>query len=157
MAFYTDEAFKRYCGVNRPTFGAMLGVLEEAEQAKRKPGCPSQLALAAPLLLTLRYWREYRTLFHVGASFGVHESSAQRIVTQVENRLVASGRFSLPHRHRGLELASALSAVIIDATETPLERAQKKQRRYYRGKEKRHTLKTQLLIEPSRAVILLTA
>ena len=76
MTFHTDEAFKRYCGVNRPTFGAMLEVLEEAERAKRKPGRPSKLVLADPLLLTLQYRREYRTLFHVGASFGVHESSA---------------------------------------------------------------------------------
>ncbi|WP_374225526.1 transposase family protein, partial [Escherichia coli] len=31
------------------------------------------------LLPTLSYWREYRTQFHVAASYGLHESSAGRV------------------------------------------------------------------------------
>ncbi|MEZ5590253.1 MAG: transposase family protein [Gammaproteobacteria bacterium] len=51
-------------------FDEMVEVLEAAEQTKRKPGRPSELSVADQLLLTLQYWREYRTLFHVGACFG---------------------------------------------------------------------------------------
>jgi hypothetical protein len=122
---YSDEAFKRYCGVNHSTFNAMVKVLEEAEQAKRKPGRPSKLSLPDKVLLTLQYWREYRTFFHAGASVGIHESNAQRIVTKVEDRLAASGQFSLPSHHRATQLGEDLVAVVIDATETPIERPKK--------------------------------
>lgn len=122
---FSNEAFKRYCGVKRVLFDEMVEVLEAAEQAKRKPGRPSELSVADQLLLTLQYWREYRTLFHVGACFGVHESSAQRIVTKVERRLLDSGRFNLPNRHRALELGEELELVLIDASETPIERPKK--------------------------------
>ena len=57
----------------------MVEVVEQGEQAKRKPGRPSKLSVPDQVLLMLTYWREYRTLFHVGAEAGLHESSAQRI------------------------------------------------------------------------------
>jgi transposase len=122
---YSDEAFKRYCGVKRPTFTAMVEELKETEKAKQKSGRPSKLSLHDQLLLTLQYWREYRTLFHLGASFGIHESSAQRIVTKVEDRRASSGRFSLPSHHRSTELGTNLMVVLIDATETTIERPKK--------------------------------
>ena len=81
--------------------------------------------MADQLLLTLQYWREYRTLFHVGACFGVHESTAQRMVSKVERRLLDSGRFNLPSRHRALQLGEDLKLVLLDATETPIERPKK--------------------------------
>ena len=64
-----DEAFKRYCGVRREIFNEMREVQQAAERAKRKSGRPS-LSLEDQLLLTLQYWREYRTLFHVASDFG---------------------------------------------------------------------------------------
>ncbi|MEQ1231050.1 transposase family protein, partial [Acinetobacter junii] len=36
-------------------------------------------------LMTLSYWREYRTLFHVAMSYGIHESTASRIIHKIEN------------------------------------------------------------------------
>lgn len=117
-------AFRRFCGVPRPTFLAMLEVLEQAEAAK-KPGRPSKLDPADQLLLALSYWREYRTLFHIAGEYGLHESSAQRIVVKVENQLIRSGRFSLPPRHTLLEEGSRTSVVMLDATESPIERPKK--------------------------------
>lgn len=102
----------------------MLKVLEAAEAAKRKPGRPSKLALPDQLLLTLSYWREYRTLFHLAASYGIHETTAMRIVKKVEDALIASGRFSLPKRDQG-EGERAWVVVVIDSTETPIERPKK--------------------------------
>ncbi|QLQ32182.1 MAG: transposase family protein [Candidatus Thiothrix singaporensis] len=60
------EAFKRLVGIPPDLFREQLAVLEQAERAKRKSGRPSPLSLADQLLLTLGYWREYRTLFHLG-------------------------------------------------------------------------------------------
>lgn len=152
-----DASFKRYCGVDREVFNELLQVQQEAEQGKRKTGRPSELSLADQILLTLQYWREYPSFFHLGVRFGLHESTVCRIVRKVERRLLDSRRFSLPKRDRALELGEDLKLVLLDATETPIERPKKKQRRYYSGKKKRHTIKSQLLIEPSSGVILATA
>ena len=44
--------------------------------------------------------------------------------------------------------------VYIDATETHIERPQKKQRQYYSGKKKRHTIKAQVVVnKPNREII----
>ena len=70
------EAFKRYSGVKRETFAAMLELLQEAGRNKKKPGRRPVLCLEEQLMLTLTYWREYRTQFHIAASYGIHESTA---------------------------------------------------------------------------------
>ncbi|WP_228722135.1 helix-turn-helix domain-containing protein [Acinetobacter sp. BIGb0196] len=46
-------------------------------------GRPPKLCLEDQVLLCLSYWREYRTLFHVAASYGVSEPAASRIVRHV--------------------------------------------------------------------------
>lgn len=57
---------------------------------------------------------------------GIHESSASRIIRKVEDILVDSGKFELPKK-----LPSRVddninwSVVIVDATETPIERPKK--------------------------------
>ena len=71
----------------------------------------------------MSYWREYRTQFHIAASYGVHESTANRIITQVENVLIKSRAFSLPKRREVSN--SDWTVVLIDATETPIERPKK--------------------------------
>ncbi|MEZ5448334.1 MAG: transposase family protein [Thiolinea sp.] len=62
------DAFKRLVGIPTLLFTELLAALEQAERAKLKPGRPSPLSLADQLLLTLGYWREYRTLFHLGVT-----------------------------------------------------------------------------------------
>ena len=118
--------FKRLTGVKRETFEQMLGVLQQSERRKKRSGRPSKLSLADQLLLTLMYWREYRTQFHIAKSYGVHEANANRIIRKVEGVLAASGAFRLPGKRavrsgEGVEL----SFVVIDATETPVERPKK--------------------------------
>ena len=52
-----------------------------------------------------------------------HESSANRIITQVEDVLLTSGAFSLPQRREVSE--TDWTVVLVDATETPVERPKK--------------------------------
>lgn len=66
---------------------------------------------------------EYRTQFHIAASYGLHESTANRIITHVEDVLTESDKFSLPKRREISE--NDWTVVLIDATETPVERPQK--------------------------------
>ena len=65
-------AFKRLMGVRPEVFGKMVEVLRGAETEKKKTGRPSKLGVEDKLLLTMSYWREYRTQFHIAASYGVH-------------------------------------------------------------------------------------
>ena len=61
--------------------------------------------------------------------FGIHESSASRIVHKVEDILVKSGHFDLLKRlPRGDVDDINWLAVIIDATETPIEHLKKPSR-----------------------------
>jgi hypothetical protein len=121
-----SDQFKRLTGVKRETFEQMLAVLKTSEQQKKRSGRPSKLSLENQLLLTLMYWREYRTQFHIAKSYGIHEANANRIIRKVESALAASGAFSLPgkraaHSDEGVEL----SFVIVDVTETPVEKPKK--------------------------------
>ncbi|QLQ30718.1 MAG: transposase family protein [Candidatus Thiothrix singaporensis] len=129
------DAFKRLVGIPPDLFAEQLMVLEQAERAKRKPGRPSPLSLADQLLLTLGYWREYRTLFHLGVAYGVHESTAQRIVTRTEQRLLAAQADR--ERLAATENLAADTVVVVDASESPIERP-KKQGDFYSGKTHAH-------------------
>jgi hypothetical protein len=57
-----DSDFKRLTGVQRKTFEQMLAVIEKG---LRDFGRPPKLSRADQLLMTLMYWREYRTEFHI--------------------------------------------------------------------------------------------
>ena len=93
---------------------------------KTKSGRPSALSLEEQILLALTYWREYRTLYHISMDFGIHESSASSIIHKLEDVLIDSGNFDLPKK-----LPSRVdddinwSVVIVDVTETPIERPKK--------------------------------
>ena len=115
--------FKRLTGVKPKVFSEMLGVMQESETSKKKAGRSSKLSLEDRLLLAMSYWREYRTQFHIAASYDVHESTANRIITHVENVLISSGKFRLPKR-REVEETDWI-VVLLDATETPIERQKK--------------------------------
>lgn len=116
------EGFKRYSGVKPATFKAMLKALREAEQSKKKAGRSSKLSLEDQLLLTLCYWREYRSQFHLASSYGIHEATASRIINKVEVVLVASGCFALPKRQASPAAEHELVVVVVDSTETAIER-----------------------------------
>ena len=119
----SPSAFKRLTGVKPEVFGDMLEVLQEAEAKKVEAGRSSKLSLEDKLMLAMSYWREYRTQFHIAASYGIHESTANRIITKVEDLLIASGKFSLPKR-REVEQTDWI-VVLVDATESPIERPKK--------------------------------
>lgn len=71
------------------------------------------------------YWREYRTYFHVGVSWEVNESTAYRIIQKIENILIQAPELRLPGRKRLIQDNSPLETVLIDVSETPIERPKK--------------------------------
>lgn len=120
-------------------------ITEQVEQKKKKPGKPSKLSVEDQVMMSLEYWREYRTYFHIGQAWKLHESTVSRIVRKVENALIKAGVFQLPGKKQLLDAEFVAKLVVVDATETPIERPKKGQIRFYSGKKKRHTFKTVVL------------
>jgi transposase len=121
-----EEKFRRLTGVKRSTFEKMLVILSEADkQKKAKGGRKSKLSLEDRLLMALEYIREYRTYFHVSQSYGVSESTCYETIKWIENTLIKHPDFALPGRKALLKSDMAYELVLIDATETPIERPKK--------------------------------
>ena len=139
--------FKRLCGVYPDTFKDMVTVLKAEKVWQKKTGRPSKLSTEDQLLITLEYWREYRTYFHLGNSWGINESTAYRIVRKVENILIKSGLFNLPEKKALLESNSEIEVIVVDVSEQEIERHKKKQKSYYSGKQGYHTLKSQVVAD----------
>ena len=117
--------FKRACGVHPQTFATMLQVLREHEQKKVKPGRPPALSLEDQLFMTLQYWREYRTYFHIGLSWGVDESVVCRTVHKIENLLIKSKVFHVPGKKKLRAGGAPFEVIVVDVAESPIERPQK--------------------------------
>ena len=118
-----EEAFRRLTGVKRATFNKMAEILREANKAKkRKGGRNNKLSIEDMLLMALEYLREYRTYFHISQSYGVSESTAYKVARWVEDTLVKHSDFALPGRKALVKNNMVYEMVLIDATESPIER-----------------------------------
>ena len=119
-----EKEFKRLCGVKPKLFEEMVEVLTEKSTKGRPRGGQTKLDIEDQLLITLEYWREYRTYFHIAQSWGVHESTVCRTVHRIEDLLIKSQKFSLPGK-KLLSTAKEWSVVIVDVAESPIERPKK--------------------------------
>jgi hypothetical protein len=117
-----DTDFKRLTGVQRETFEKMLAVVEKG---LRDFGRPTKLSRADQLLMTLMYWREYRTEFHIAQSYDISESTVCRTIRKVENALVRSGKFRLPGKKALQSSDTVFKVVLVDVSEQPIERPKK--------------------------------
>lgn len=134
----TDEIFRRSTGVKKPTFIKMLEILDVAYKKKKaKGGRKSKLTVVQMLLMALEYLREYRTYLKIGLSYNVSEGTAYKHIKWVEDTLIKSKVFALPGK-KTLHTMRDDDTVLIDATESPIERPQKKQKQFYSGKKKTH-------------------
>jgi len=118
----SDEAFKRATGVERSTFEKMAAVVE---QGLRNFGRPPKSSRSDQILMTLMYWREYRTAFHIGLAYDVSEATVCRTIRQIEDVLIKSKLFHLPGKKQMQASETTLEIVLLDATEQPIERPQK--------------------------------
>jgi hypothetical protein len=120
---YSDEEFRRITGVKRTTFEKMLEILRRSFVLKHvQGGRRPKLPLEEQLLASLEYIREYRTYAHIAASYQIDESNIYRIIRWVEDTLVRDGTFSLPGRKALLKSDTEYEVVLVDATESPIER-----------------------------------
>jgi hypothetical protein len=118
--------FKRLTGVKKQTFELMLKILSVQYAVDHEQGGkPSGLTIEDRLLMALEYWREYRTYFHIGNSYECSESQAYKLIKWVENTLIRSGVFNIPGKNE-LHTLDKEAVILIDVTESPVERPKKK-------------------------------
>jgi hypothetical protein len=123
-----DGQFQRLVGVKRPVFDQMVAVVTEYKERHRKHkkrGRPPKLSISDQVLVMLMYYREYRTFLHVGSSYGLSEGQCHRIVTKIESILIASNLFHIPGKKKLIADGVEFEVVIVDVTESPVERPKK--------------------------------
>jgi hypothetical protein len=127
---------------------------------RRAPGAghPFELDARDRLLLTITWLRRYPIYEVLGFLFGVVQSTVKRILDEVLPLLERSGRDTMrmpdPGRGRRKALDALLAetpevAVLIDTFEQPVQRpaGRAEADRWYSGKKKRHTIKTQVAVD----------
>jgi len=83
-----NKDFKRLTGVNFSTFKEMVFLVKEHISTTKKTGRINKLIIEDQVLMTLNYYREYRTYFHLGQDYGLHESNVYGTIEKIESILV---------------------------------------------------------------------
>ena len=145
--FYKDiqhlkpHLFKRCTGVKKEVFLLMLEVVDKHKEQQRKHpsrGTPPKLTNADKILLMLMYYREFRTQFHIGLTYGISESRVCEIIQETERILIQDKRFHLPGKKALLKTDNDFEVVLIDVSESPIERPKKTTKQLFRQKEATH-------------------
>lgn len=128
------SSFKRRCGVHRETFEQIVELLRPHLDFAVKTWrsvqtvCRRPTAFSVGILARSRRRSasgEYRTQFHIATSWGLSESAVCRLIQKVESLLIKSGKFRLPGKKQLYQNAYTWSVLVVDVTETPIERPKK--------------------------------
>jgi len=138
--------FLRLFGIKIEEFDILsdkLEILWEKRVTSRykRPGRNYKLSLKQMLMLLLLYYRTYSTQMQIGFMFGIDDSRVCRIIKTLEP-LVA--RMVAIEKNRTLTREDVVQ--LIDVTEQIIEKPSKKQKHYFSGKKRSHTLKTEIRI-----------
>lgn len=161
-----SEQFRRVVGVKKKTFLKLVEILKPKWDVRRRSGGPNpKLNLENQLLLTLSYFRNYGTFLETGTKFKVSESAAFRICRWVEENLIIDKILHLPGKKKLLIGKEKYEAVVFDVTECPIERPKRKkigriknrQKHFYSGKKKKHTIKLQVAVDSKKQKIIATS
>lgn len=147
------KIFLRLLGVTREEFDILASKLELQWEQKvinkyKRPGRNYKLSIQQMLMMLLLYYRSYSTQMQIGFMFGIDDSRVCRIIKKLEP-LVA--RIVAIKKNRTLSYEE--TAQLIDVTEQVVERPKKKQKHYFSGKKRRHTLKTEVRVTSDGRII----
>ena len=112
IAKIQTSRYKEIFGVEKFVFDRLLRLLEiaDAYQRKSNAGRKSQLSVLDKLVITLMYWREYRTYRHIAFDYGVGKSTIGEAILWVENTIIASGLCNLKSARELRDNASKIRA-----------------------------------------------
>lgn len=138
---HTNPNFKRLTGVKRKTFKLMVKEVRSHDKKKtHKKGNnrshPYKLCIEDQVLMMLMYYREYRTQFHIAETYGLHESNVGKNIRRVERILKQCKKFSLPGKEKLSGANHQYEVILVDATESPIERPKKNNTYIIPGKRK---------------------
>jgi predicted DNA-binding protein YlxM (UPF0122 family) len=126
IADLKEDEYQGVFGVKKLTFETMLAILEEEFRLlHNQGGRPPRLSVLDKLIVTLGYYREYRTMHHIGFDYGVSKSRISDAIKWVEDTLLKNGTFSLPSKRELLKPDTEIEVVIVDVTEQETERPKK--------------------------------
>ena len=140
--------FRRLTGVDIALFSEICEKIRPLWEKRRdnseNGGRPHSLCgLENHLLAMLLYYRCYVTYEFLSYLFDCHETTVMRSVKRIE-KLAAQ----VIHINKNRMISSTdVEYLILDATEQPVQRPKKGQKKYYSGKKKKHTLKIQYIVE----------
>jgi len=179
-AMKNDRMMRSLTGLDKKKFLALLPTFERIEKERtiervksdpkrrRGPGAGKKHTLATSedkLFFILFYIKVYPTFDLAGFLYGVDRSQTNRwfhsLLPVLEKTL--KRECTLPER----KIASleefwrkfpGVKDLFIDATEREIQRPKdpKRQRKYYSGKKKRHTLKNTIVADETRRVLIVT-
>jgi len=123
----SSEDFKRVTGVSKETFAIMGKIVIAHNRRQRKNGgVKKKLAVNDQILMTLEYYRQYRTYKEISVDYGLSESNTYYTIKKIENILIKDSRFHLPSLKKIQPTdESSIDVVVIDVTESPCERPKK--------------------------------
>jgi hypothetical protein len=115
--------FMQIFGVSNIVFFRMYRELMRSyRELHTKGGRKPTLSVLDKLVITLMYWREYRTYRHIAWDYGVSKSAIGKTVIWVEDTLIKSRLFALPSKRVMQKADTDIEVVLIDVTEQPIER-----------------------------------
>lgn len=150
------KAFRMLTGITVEMFDEILSKLKpiyevwnlerllkrKRERAPRS-GNEFNLELEDRLLMLLLYYRTYVTHVFLGFLFHIHDSNVSRNINPLQPLLAKI--FRIPERR--IELSEdEIIDLFFDGTEQPTNRPKRKQKKWYSGKKKRHTIKHQVVV-----------
>jgi len=113
-------------GVEKHTFMKMKEILnKEYEKMHMKGGSPPKMSVEDKLYAALKYLREYRTMESIGGDYEVSKSTICESIQWVENTLTKDGTFKLPGKKVLKETDGTIEYIVIDVTESPVNRPKK--------------------------------
>jgi hypothetical protein len=103
MSTYSAASFKRATGIHKNVFLEIVEILNNHKQLHRKhptSGNKPILSTEDALLIVLMYYREYRTQYHIGITYGLSESRVCEIIKEIETIIVQDARYHLPGKKK---------------------------------------------------------
>lgn len=117
---------------------------------KKKSGRPCKVKnLSNQLLCLLFYYRTYTTQYFLGFWFRVNETTICRTIKRLEP--ILKQIMTLKKKQEISELE--LETILVDCTEQPIQRPSRNQKKYFSGKKKNHTIKTEIQMNKKGRII----
>ncbi len=127
-----------------------------------RPGRPPDAKRADVLIFVLAHLKTNLTFDALSMMFGIKRSTFYQLVRRgllaLEYALEEIGATPLKDIDSPVTLLAILRGkkhIFVDVTERPIRRPKRKQKKYYSGKKKRHTVKYQVLSDENKKIIAL--